>query len=230
VKVFDIAGLPIEVGAAMRRRRLFHPFGVLAHGSVERTASPGEGLPLASAEVVGRVSKAVGLPGGFPDIVGLGWRMPPSTFGADAWDVLLASAEAGPLSRFLLHPIASWSGVTLSSLMPLRHHGQNWWISARLTTSIDEPGVRLDDIEAQIARGGIRFDIDQACGLGEFRPLARLELSQVIPPAHDTSFDPTTHSHPEVTLFPRWLNDFRRDAYRRSRQGRERSLAVPSED
>jgi hypothetical protein len=230
VKLSDIAGLPIEVGAAVRRRRLFHPFGVLAHGSVQRMAPTVEGLPLVSTEVVGRISKAVGLPGSLPDIVGLAWRMPPAPLALSPWDVLLASAEAGPLSRFLLHPIASWSDVTLSSLMPLRHQGQNWWISARLTTTIEEPGVGLDDIEAQISGGGVRFEVDQACGLGEFRPLARLELNQVIPPGHDTAFDPTTHSHPEVTLFPGWLNDFRRDAYRRSRQGRERRYAVPSGD
>lgn len=82
-------------------------------------------------------------------------------------------------------------------------------ISARLTTAIDKPGVRFNDIEAHIARGGIRLEIDQACGMGEFRPLARLELSQVISPAaHDTAFDPTTHSDPEVTPFPGWLTDF----------------------
>jgi hypothetical protein len=44
-------------------------------------------------------------------------------------------------------------------------------ISTGLTTAIDKPGVRLNDIEAHIARGGIRFEIDQACGMGEFPAL-----------------------------------------------------------
>lgn len=104
MRVYDIAGLPIEMGAAVRRRRLFHPFGVLAHGAVERVAPPGEGLPMTSTEVVGRVSKGAA---GLPDIVGLAWRMPPAPFAPNLWDVLPASAGAGPLSRFLLHPIVS---------------------------------------------------------------------------------------------------------------------------
>jgi hypothetical protein len=36
-----------------------------------------------SCDVIGRVSKGVGLPGALPDIAGLVWRMPPDTiFGA----------------------------------------------------------------------------------------------------------------------------------------------------
>jgi hypothetical protein len=210
---------------------VFHPFGVLAHGSIERLAPLGEGLPITSGEVIGRVSKGVGLPGGLPDIVGLAWRMPPRSPRPPPtpWDVLLASAGVGTLSRFLLQPIVSWPGATLSSVMPLRHQNQNWWISARLSTAIDKPGVRLDDIEAHISHGEIRFEIDQACGAGKFRVLARLILNQVVPAgADDIAFDPTTHSHPDVTLLPGWMTEFRRTAYQRSRQGRDRSSPVPS--
>jgi hypothetical protein len=62
---------------------------------------------MTSAEVVGRISKGAGLPAGLPDIVGLAWRIPPAPFAPNLWDVLPASAGAGPLSRFLLHPIVS---------------------------------------------------------------------------------------------------------------------------
>ena len=57
VQVSDIAALPIRLGAAVRRRRLFHPDGVLAEGTFERVAAPIEGLPMVSCHVIARVSK-----------------------------------------------------------------------------------------------------------------------------------------------------------------------------
>ena len=37
----------------------------------------------------------------------------------------------------------------------------------------------------------------------------------------DIGFDPVLHTDPEVQLIPVWLSDFRRAAYRRSREGRD---------
>jgi hypothetical protein len=56
---------------------------------------------------------------------------------------------------------------------------------------------------------------------GGFLPLARLTLRHLDPSCDDIAFDPTMHSDPEVELAPRWLSDFRRAAYRRSREGRD---------
>src|SRR5687768_5840019 len=95
VQISDIAALPVQLGSAVRNRRLFHPVGVLADGTIERLAPPGEGLPIKSGDVIGRVSKAVGLPGAVPDIAGLAWRMEPT--GPTPWDVLLASTVRGRL-------------------------------------------------------------------------------------------------------------------------------------
>ncbi|MBW8710255.1 MAG: phosphodiesterase, partial [Mycobacterium sp.] len=105
----DIATLPVRLGAALRHRRLFHPDGVLAEGVLERVAPPGEGLPMLSCDVVGRVSKGLGLRGALPDIAGLAWRMPPpqDLRSCMPWDVLLASSVAP--SRIILAPVRSWS-------------------------------------------------------------------------------------------------------------------------
>jgi hypothetical protein len=73
----------------------------------------------------------------------------------------------------------------------------------------------------QISSGGIDFDIEQAAGTGDFLPLARLTLRHVDPTCDDIAFDPALHSDPEVKLVPGWLGDFRRAAYRRSREGRD---------
>ncbi|WP_156614117.1 phosphodiesterase [Mycobacterium sp. 852002-51961_SCH5331710] len=221
VQASDIASLPIRFGAALRERRLFHPSGVMAEGILERIAPEGEGLPMNSCDVIARVSKGVGLPGAVPDVAGLAFRIPPppDLRACSPWDVLLASTVAG--TRVGLAPVLSWSGATFSSLMPLRFHDGLWWVRARLATRIDAPGLSLDAVEQQIDADGLTFNIDQAPGTGAFRPLARLTLRHVDPSCDDIAFDPAMHSDPEVELAPRWLGDFRRSAYKRSRQGRD---------
>jgi hypothetical protein len=213
----DISTLPFRLGAAIRHRRLFHPSGVLAAGRLERTAPADVGLPMVSCDVVGRVSKAVGMPGAAPDIAGVAWRMPPQFRSGVPWDVLLASTSG----RLLLRPVLSWSGVTFSSLMPLRYRGDVWWLRAKLVTDVAGSGLSLDAIERQIDSTGIDFDVEQAEGAGQFEPLARLTLRHLDPSCDDIAFDPTLHSDPAVQLAPNWLSEFRRAAYRRSRQGRD---------
>lgn len=215
MNISDLLALPVEIGSAVRHRRLFHPEGLLARGRIERTAPQGQGLPIADGDVIGRVSKAVGLPGATPDIAGLAWRM---TVDSQPWDLLLATTA---VNRFLLLPTTSWDGAAYSSLMPLRYQGGVWWVRARMETKVDGPGLSLDAITEQLRKGPLEYTVDQAAGSGEFGSLARLTLSESIPPDRDLSFDPTLNSAPGVSLAPAWLTDFRRAAYRRSREGRD---------
>jgi hypothetical protein len=221
VQASDVATLPIRLGAAIRHRRLFHPNGVLAEGILVRVAPPNDGLPMQSCDVIGRVSKGVGLPGTLPDVAGLAWRIPPpqDLRSCVPWDVLLASTVAN--SRIILAPTRSWSNTTFSSLMPLRFGGDLWWVRARLVTAIDEPGLSLDAIKNQIESGEIDFDIEQAHGMGGFEPLARLTLRHPDPSNDDIAFDPVLHSDEDVQLAPGWLANVRRAAYRRSREARD---------
>jgi hypothetical protein len=215
VGISDIAALPLQLGSALRSRRFFHPIGVLAEGSLERVAPPGEGLPMESGDVIARVSKGVGLPGGLPDIAGLAWRMPqPSA--PTPWDVLLASTVGG---RLFLAPVTRWTGTIFSSLMPFRHDEGVWWVRARLVTQIDVAGLGLDAIRNRLTSTGVEFAIEQAAGTGDFLPLANLTLRR--PHTEDISFDPIVHTDPAVHPIPQWLTDFRRAAYRRSREGRD---------
>jgi hypothetical protein len=221
VQASDVAALPVRLGAAIRHSRLFHPNGVLAEGLLERVAPPNEGLPMQSCDVIARVSKGIGLPGAMADVAGLAFRIPPpqDLRSCTPWDVLLASTIAN--TRFGLAPTRSWSSTTFSSLMPLRFHDANWWVRARLVTKIDEPGLSLDTIRNHIDSDTVDFDIEQAQGTGDFRPLARLTLRNLDPSSDDIGFDPVLHSDEDVRLAPGWLADFRRAAYRRSREGRE---------
>jgi hypothetical protein len=221
VRVSDIAALPVRLGAAIRQRRLFHPAGVVAEGVLVRVAPSDQGLPMKSCDVIGRVSKGIGLPGTLPDIAGLAWRIPPppDLRSCGPWDVLLASTFAN--SRLILAPVTSWTGATFSSLMPMRYRGGVWWVRARLVSDIGASGLSLGTISDAIRSGGIDFDLEQAQGTGEFLPLARLTLRFVDPSRDDIAFDPVLHSDSEVRLIPRWLSNFRRAAYRRSREGRD---------
>jgi hypothetical protein len=227
VKLSDLAALPLEVGSAIRRRRVFHPMGVLATGTLHRLAEPdaddtaGAGLPLRTADVVVRISKAVGTPGGTPDLTGLAIRLPPERPGDTPWDVLLASTGAGRLGRLLLRPVTSWQAASMTTLMPLSHGGRLYWLRGRLRSALPDQGLSLDAVKRTIADGGLSFDIDQAVGLDDFAPAARLDVTNLVADGTDVAFDPARNIPGGVDLAPAWLTAFRRAAYRRSRAGRD---------
>jgi hypothetical protein len=226
VSASDLVSAPFGWASALRQRRIFHPDGVLAEGSIERVAPADTGLPLASGSVIARVSKAIGIPGALPDVIGLALRI---TAGDDAnsdWDILLASAGSGVLTRAIgLRPVTSWTGATLTSLVPLRYRDVNWWLRARICTTIDGVGVSLASIRDQLDRGEIEVELDQARGAAYFCPLARATLTNVLTPqpGDDVSFDPVRCTPQGVQLYPRWFADLRARAYDRSREGRDAS-------
>jgi hypothetical protein len=229
MKAADLIALPLQAGSAIRHRRVFHPSGVLAKGRIERVAPPGVGLPIESADVLGRVSKAVGTPGALPDLIGLAWRMPPHDSAATPWDVLAVSAGSGLLTRMALRPTLSWTGTTMTTLMPLHRDDGWWWVKAQMTTDV-AGGLGLDSVRNQIDSGGIEFDVQQAHGTGSFEPLAVLTLTTTIPTDedHDVSFDPARNTTPGVELGPQWLTNLRERAYLRSRRGRRAPDGMPS--
>ncbi len=224
MSVTELAAMPFRWGSALRRARVFHPDGLLIEGSIERTAPAEDGLPIPSCDVVCRVSKALGTPGALPDIIGLALRIPPDADDGAAWDILLASAGSGVLSRAVgLRPVTSWTGPTLTSLMPLRYRGGNWWLRAQLTTEIPGSGVSLGNVRKQLQHGTIEVTLEQAQGTSPFDDLARLTLHGLLVAPHggDVAFDPVLHTAPGVELHPSWLAGLRARAYDRSRDGRD---------
>ncbi|BBY35947.1 hypothetical protein MMAN_00810 [Mycobacterium mantenii] len=224
MNVFELAALPFQWGSAIRGKRFFHPSGVLAEGFIERVAPAGKGLPIASSEIVARVSKATGTPGVLPDFIGLAFRVPAPPPADKPWDVLLVSSGSGVLSRAVaLRPATSWNGQTLTTLMPLHYQNNNWWLRARTSREIGGAGLSLDSVRAKLERSHIQVTLDQACGRGDFTPLARITLTTAIDPERDedVSFDPVVNTAPGLSLHPRWLADLRARAYQHSREGRD---------
>ena len=224
MNVSDLIALPFEWGSAIRGKRFFHPVGVLAEGSIERLAPASEGLPIRSADVLARVSKATGTPGPLPDFIGLAIRVPPSRETDKPWDVLLVSAGSGMLARAVaLRPATSWNGQTLTTLMPLHYKGSHWWLRARTAGDIDGVGLSLDNVRKRLEQGPIQVALDQACGRRDFAPLARLTLTSAVDAERrgDVAFDPVINTAPGLHLSPGWLADLRARAYHRSREGRD---------
>ncbi|PHV68299.1 phosphodiesterase [Williamsia muralis] len=223
MRVADIAGLPIQAGAALRGARLFHPDGVLAKGTLTRTAADGVGLPMADCDVVARVSKGVGMPGTVPDVLGLAIRMPPHPGDHSPWDVLLAGAAGtNVIARTIPFPARALGNAVLSSLQPLHHDGGSWWLRARVTPETPQASVSVENLRTQIDGAGLVFDIEQAHGTGPFEPLARVTLSESVDEADypNIGFDPTVNTTRDVDPEPNWLSGTRKLAYRYSRKGR----------
>ncbi len=220
--VMGLVSAPFRWGSALRGRRIFHPDGVVAEGVIERLAEPDTGLPLPSAKIVARLSKAVGTPAALPDIIGLAFRVglqEESSSGGE-WDVLLASAVPGPILRSIgLRPVTSWTGTSMTSLAPLRYRDTNWWLRARITTPIDGFGLSLDGVRGTLEHGEIAIDVEQGRATSGFDPLARVTLTNAAP-GRDVSFDPVLHTAPGVEMYPHWLADLRAHAYAQSREGR----------
>jgi len=214
----DLAAVPVQLGAAMRGRPLFHPIGIVVAGTLTRVAPACTSLPLQSTEVIGRISKGIGTIGALPDFAGLAWRMSQSGDPRALWDVLMVTAAA----RVVPLPVTSWSDAVYSTIMPLHHQGESIWLRARMTSPDLGGGLSLDDLRRHIATEPIRFVIEQATGLRPFVELAVLSFDRQIDPGDQSriAFDPTLHSHPEVQLSPRWLTGVRRWAYAASRRGR----------
>lgn len=205
MNVFELLALPFQWGSAIRGKRFFHPSGVLAQGYIERVAPAAQGLPIASSEIVARVSKATGTPGALPDFIGLAFRLPTPQPADKPWDILLVSSGSGVLSRALaLRPATSWNGQTLTTLMPLHYEGNNWWLRARTSSEIGGPGLSLDSVRSKLERSNIEVTLDQACGGGDFTRLAHITLTTALDPErdHDVSFDPVLNTAPGLSLHP----------------------------
>lgn len=219
MSISDLTTLPLKAVAALRDRRVFHPTGVLCAGTVTRLAPDGEGLPVVSGDIVGRISKGAGTPGSLPDFAGLAWRMQRDADAQVPWDVLMVSSTA----RVVLRPTRSWPAAQYSTLMPLGYRGAVYWLRAHLQTPITGEGLALSAVRDQLSTGTVDFAVEQARGGGPFTALATLTFDRVLcgdEPECDQPFDPTVRSGAEVTLLPGWLTSLRRSAYRNSREGR----------
>jgi hypothetical protein len=220
------AGLAFAAGfralKVLRPVRPIHPAGVALAGTIER--HPG-GSPSGISwidspgtnPVQARLSRSVGTPPGWPDIVGLALRV-----GTEAGpaDVLLASTLLKWPGRLLLIPHRHASNSNLTSLMPYKGAAGPVLLAART----EQSGVRLP-----AAPGGFRKALGSGkwtLGLYHARPtgpwirFGTLTLGLEPGEADATlRFDPLGHTLPGAGNY-RWASRLREPSYSAARQPR----------
>ena len=196
--------------AAVRGGRPIHARGVVLRASlvVAEDEAGADAVPQGRTAALVRVSLAVGLPRGLPDVVGLVVRW--SDDGAPQ-DVLFASAGHGRRTRHLLVPRRELLGGWFSTLMPLRSpHGPVVL------------GLRPDRAAGR-ALGAPVLEVLSAVPGGPWRRFGALELHG--PPAgvaHDGDdpelrFDPTRHAPHRLGTYA-WEDVLRAPGYLAARR------------
>lgn len=183
-----------------------HPWGDVwdgrlhRRGSEERTGvawldEPGED------DVLVRLSRAVGLPDGWPDVHGLALRVDGPA--ARPADLLFANTGWAPVTRFLLTAGRHPRSRPMTTLLPYR-----------TTTGPVLLGVR--------GRTATTYDLSWARPTGPWRPFGTLDLvDQHSDPAH-LSFDPLRWQLPGLDQYPSVVR-LREPAYLRARRSRSES-------
>lgn len=218
------AGLVFAAGfkalKVLRPDRPIHPMGVALTGSIER--HPGaEQSGVAWADTPGadavsaRLSRSVGTPPDWPDILGLALRISTDTGPAD---VLLASTGMSRPSRFVLTAHRHASNSKLTSLMPYKGSAG----PVLLAALPEKTGRWLPAGPAAFrqALGGTTWTL----GLYHARPAGRwirfgtLMLTQD-PGTEDlpTRFDPLENALPGAGTYD-WTRRLRKPSYEAARQ------------
>jgi hypothetical protein len=201
------------VGRRRTRAKALHPRGQLLPGTLDRFgAVPMTGVAWldepGSDEVVVRMSRALGLPRGWPDILGLALRVPTTDGGYG--DLLFATTGTGRGSRFLLRPtVTEPEDTAYTTLLPYRTPAGPLLFAAFPAAGSGEPRVEL-----------------RCSGLtGTWRPFGILRLGAK--PTGDeaeplVSFDPVLNTVPGLQPYE-WHRRLRKYAYAAARRARGQS-------
>jgi hypothetical protein len=209
--------------AQLRQGRAFHPRGLLLSGQLSGHGNGLLPLPTGPGDVLARVSKGAGVPGGGPDVLGLALRLPSDNLPCPAegpWDILLSTAGTGALTRMLPRPAATWHRATYSTIEPYRAEGRHVWLLARPAGHPTGP-ASIEALQDWVRREPLRFTLHESGHDRRWRQVAEVTLSRPLPENdEDPAFNPMTHIPPDVRLAPEWLSRLRELAYRGSRIGR----------
>ncbi|HEU4674992.1 MAG TPA: hypothetical protein VFS29_03330 [Motilibacteraceae bacterium] len=225
-------GAASAVGTVVRRSRPLHPRGALLAATVRRHGAPVPwGVPWLDEpgedEALVRVSRSVGLPAPWPDVLGLALRVPVPGAAADdvdevgdgdggprQADLLFATTGLGTLGRFLFAPRRELAASPLSTLLPYR--------SPRglvvLAATPADPGRPLprdpDELAAVAAAEPVELVLEAAAPTGPWRAFGLLLLTGPAEASLDppTAFDPVRRPLPGLEV-PTALARLREPAY-----------------
>jgi hypothetical protein len=191
----------------VRRERALHPRGVVwaATTTFVRPVPGVAGLDAPCAvDALLRLSRAIGLPAGAPDILGLAVRLHDADGPGRPVDLLLASSPPPPL-HCVLAPARGFERTWFTSLLPYRVGEQQTILVAH-------------------ASGPGRFALSSADpGHRRPQPLAEIRVIRRLASSEASSFDPILHAATGLRQDAGRLDAFRACAYRASRRGRGRT-------
>lgn len=193
-----LAGAIGVIDLVRRAPKPLHPRGTVWRAELVRDGTDlPTGVPwlddAGSEAAVVRISAAIGLPRGWPDIRGVAVHLPER----DA-DLLFASTGSGPWSRFVLRFVGPHTEHLASTLLPYRGPFGPVVLAV----------VRLDER---------RFGLLCAQGTGPWMPFGRLWLVEQLD--RELSFDPVLRPLPGLPNH-RWVEALRAPAYRTARRSR----------
>ena len=179
-----------------------HPNGEIATGTLDRLGSAvPSGVPWLDAvgedEVVVRLSRAIGLPRGVPDIHGMALRVPTD---GGAGDLLFASTGWGRLGRFVLTAGVGPQSRPMTTLLPYRTAQGPIVLGAR-------------------SAGARTWQLSWSRPAGGWQPFAELHLGTEPAPDQSISFDPISRQLPGLDQY-RWAVRLREPSYRTARASR----------
>jgi hypothetical protein len=222
----DLAGrvvaAPLGLLARWRRGKPMHPRGVVVPAVLERTGHADTGLswfdrPVRD-EVTVRLSRGAGLPGPWPDLLGLAVRVPGP---GRPVDLLLSSAGRGALTRWLPAFRRDAAGP-YSSIMGYRSPAGTLRLAAWTDSPVpSEPHPLL----VHLRERATAYTLAVARGSGPWVPFAVLTLGEPgeeLDP--DIRFDAVRHPPPSLVADGPMAR-FRAPAYARARRERAGSGA-----
>ena len=207
-----VAGATFAFLSAVRRKRVFHPDGVIFEGTV--TFHDNTPLPFSGEHgAIVRFSQGIGLPTAAPDILGLAVKLPELD-----QDLLLVTSGEGSVSRHLLMPANGFFQRPYSSVLPYDFRGDQIVFGARPDRSLlDLSDQNMDDLPAHVATGRLRFDLTWGrAGTEDVATFGSLVIDR--PGPSEVKFNP--FNVVEGLRPAGGLNRLRLNAYRKSQQAR----------
>jgi hypothetical protein len=204
----------------LRGARVFHPHGRAYATEVE----VGPTAPIAPGRYRGivRLSRGLGLPEPWPDVLGLAVRMLNADGVGGMQDLLLVSSLPAVAGRHVILPGRGYGGAFYSSVLPVRTGSRTMIVGALpVWTGHPQPLARLAEIDRAVGSALRGFDLLLAGPVGAWSHLARVDLTRALP-AQDSEavrFDPY---HQAAGLAPAGvLNALRRRSYAASQRARQ---------
>jgi hypothetical protein len=202
---------------AVRPDRPIHPQGVRLTGTLERhgSASGTEWVDTAGTDLVtARLSRSLGLPGRFPDILGLALRV--ANDGTPS-DVLLASTGASRAGRFALTLRRNAAAGVFSSLMPYKTASGPLLLAARTVSAPGRLRAEPQTFRADLGQDAWILGLYHARPMGRWVRFGTLTLEAGGPADTSERFDPVLNTLPGTGTYA-WTARLREPSYTAARR------------